>query len=92
MASRERPAELFVDDWRDAIFQGWCYLRDNPHQDKVHVRYRGTEHRGVTEVVRTICNRSDFIEAATLAPAMVTGGGLGGRMGDGLDWTEQDDS
>ena len=29
---------------------------NNPHRDKVHVRYRGTEQRGVTEVVRTSCN------------------------------------
>ncbi|MDE2879926.1 hypothetical protein [Candidatus Palauibacter soopunensis] len=90
MDGGDRPEELFVDDWNEAIFQGWRYLRNNPHQGKVHVRYRGAEHGGVTEVVRASCNGSDFVEAATLAPAIVTGGGLGGRMGDGLDWTEED--
>lgn len=90
MYGGDRPEELFVDDWSEAIFQGWCYLRNNPHQDKVHVRYKGPEHGGVTEVVRTSCNGSGLVEAATLAPAIVTGGGLGGRMGDGLDWTGRD--
>lgn len=61
--------EIAVADWKDAVFQGWRYLRDNPEASKVHVRHSGGEHQGVTEVARSTCNQSDCIEAATLRPA-----------------------
>ena len=62
--------QIAVPDWKDAVFQGWCYLRNNPETSKVRVRYSGEEHQGVTEVVRSTCNQSDYIEAATLRPAI----------------------